>query len=254
MMAPIQSLRRSMKILALMSRGGKTDYTLAELAAEARMPASSVYRILQTFALDQYVLADGRTHTYRLGPALVPLCQTAGEDSDLKRAAMPYLEEMAARTGDDAFLMTVSGFHSRTLAKAEGPGRIKIVATFEGNTDLHCGANRKLLLAYQSEDFIDAYIARGLKAYTAQTITDRDRLLAELRAIREEGVSFSLGEFIEGAMGFSAPVRDRTGAVIASMGTTGPAIQVTAARINAQKKVVADCAARLSEVLGYRAA
>ena len=49
-------------------------------------------------------------------------------------------------------------------------------------------------------------------------------------------------------------MRDRTGAVIASMGTTGPAIQVTAARINAQKKVVADCAARLSEVLGYRAA
>lgn len=251
MAVPIQSLQRSMKILAAMSKGGKPEYTIAELAEAVDLPASSVYRVLQTFALDHYVIADSKTHLYRLGPALIPLGQAAGAENDLKTVAMPFLQQIANETHDDAFLMKISGFHSQVIAKAEGPGRIKIVSSFEANFDLHCGANRKMLLAFQPDEYIEEYIRQGLPRHTPSTITDPEILWQEIRKIRKEQVSISVSEFIEGALGISAPVFDSTGQMIASIGTSGPAFQVTEEKINSHKQIITGCAAELSRALGY---
>ncbi len=250
----IQSLARAMRVLDYMARQGQREYSIAQLSGALETPASSIYRVLQTFCRDGYVLLDPESHLYRLGPALIPLGQAAGARTDLRTLAMPFLRNIARETGDDAFLMTLSGFHSQTLARAEGPGRIKIVESFETNNDLHCGANRKMLLAFQSEDFIEEYIRRGLKTYTPNTITDPAALRRELGTIRAEGVSFSLSEFIQGAMGVSAPVFDREGKLAASMGTSGPAFQVTDGRIREIKASVTHWAAELSRLLGYQGA
>ena len=69
----IQSLKRSMNILSYMSRRGKLEYSIAELSAATELPPSTVFRVLQTFMSDDYVLLDPKSHLYRLGPALIPL-------------------------------------------------------------------------------------------------------------------------------------------------------------------------------------
>lgn len=240
-----------MDILYYMGKNGKREYTIAELALGVDLPPSTVHRILKTFADGGYVLLDKGTHLYRLGPALIQLGRAAGDVSSLKTAAMPYLQKIAEETGDDAFLMVISGYQSHTLAKAEGPNRIKIVESFEANFDLHCGANRKMLLAFQPDSFIREYMAMGLKSYTASTITDPETLWLEIKTIREERVSFSLSEFIDGAMGISAPVFDHSGKLAASIGTSGPAFQVTSSKINARKKIISECAMELSKKLGF---
>ena len=248
----IQSLKRSMRILEYMSQQGKQEYSIAELAAAMELPASSIYRVLQTFADDHYVVMDQKSHLYRLGPALFALGRAANDEKDLRSIAMPFLRKIADQTGDDAFLMTLSGYHSQVLAKAEGPNRIKIVESFESNFDLHCGANRKMLLAFQSDQFIEEYIRLGLKAYTSSTITNPELLWDEVRTIRAEKSSFSLSEFIDGAMGISAPVFNSSGTLAASMGTSGPAFQVNATKINSHKKIISDCARDCSALLGYK--
>lgn len=248
----IQSLKRSMNILSYMSRRGKLEYSIAELSAATELPPSTVFRVLQTFMSDDYVLLDPKSHLYRLGPALIPLGRAAGNEKDLGALAMPFLQQIANETGDDAFLMVISGYHSQVVAKADGPNRIKIVSGFEANADLHCGANRKMLLAFQSDEFIEEYIRHGLKAYTSSTITDPKVLRGELKTIRDEKTSFSLSEFIDGAMGVSAPVFDSEGRLAASIGTSGPAFQVTSTKISNHKKVISRCAQGLSKLLGYK--
>lgn len=247
----IQSLKRSMRILDYMARQGKKDYSIAELSSAMDLPPSSVYRVLQTFAANGYVLSDEKTHLYQLGPALIALGRAAGDTRDLRTVAMPFLQKIADETGDDAFLLTICGFHSQVIAKAEGPNRVKIVESFESNYDLHCGANRKILLAFQPDDFIQKYIDMGLKSYTSSTITEPDALWKELRIIREEQTAFSLSEFIDNAMGVSAPVFDNSGQIAASIGISGPAFQVTEAKINNYKRIISECAKKLSKVLGY---
>ncbi|MGN0838545.1 MAG: IclR family transcriptional regulator [Pyramidobacter sp.] len=247
----IQSLKRAMSVLEYMAKQNRQEYSIAEISPAVKLPPSTVYRVLQTFLSGGYVLTDPKTHLYRLGPGLIALARAAGGKNDLAALAMPYLQRIAGETGDDAFLMVISGFQSHVVAKADGPNRIKIVSGFEANSDLHCGANRKMLLAFQSDRFIEEYIGRGLKRYTSTTITNPQMLREELETIREEKTSFSLSEFIEGAMGVSAPVFGRDGRIAASIGTSGPAFQVTSAKISHHKKVISECAAELSALLGY---
>ena len=48
------------------------NFSIAELAEAMDLPPSTVHRILQTFCEKKYVIRDDRSHTYRLGPALIP--------------------------------------------------------------------------------------------------------------------------------------------------------------------------------------
>ena len=53
------------------------NFSIAELAEAMDLPPSTVHRILQTFCEKKYVIRDNRSHTYRLGPALIPLGKAA---------------------------------------------------------------------------------------------------------------------------------------------------------------------------------
>ena len=67
----IQSLLRSMELLEVLKEKNR-NFSIAELAEAMDLPPSTVHRILQTFCEKKYVIRDDRSHTYRLGPALIP--------------------------------------------------------------------------------------------------------------------------------------------------------------------------------------
>ena len=66
----IQSLLRSMELLEVLKEKNR-NFSIAELAEAMDLPPSTVHRILQTFCEKKYVIRDDRSHTYRLGPALL---------------------------------------------------------------------------------------------------------------------------------------------------------------------------------------
>lgn len=68
----IQSLLRSMELLEVLKEQNR-NFSIAELSESMNLPPSTIHRILQTFCEKKYVIRDDRSHTYRLGPALIPL-------------------------------------------------------------------------------------------------------------------------------------------------------------------------------------
>ena len=76
----IQSLLRSMELLEVLKEKNR-NFSIAELAEAMDLPPSTVHRILQTFCEKKYVIRDDRSHTYRLGPALIPLGKPLQEGS-----------------------------------------------------------------------------------------------------------------------------------------------------------------------------
>ena len=72
----IQSLLRSMELLEVLKEQNR-NFSIAELSESMNLPPSTIHRILQTFCEKKYVIRDDRSHTYRLGPALIPLGKAA---------------------------------------------------------------------------------------------------------------------------------------------------------------------------------
>ena len=150
----IQSLLRSIEILEVLKERNRS-YSIAELAEAIDLPPSTVHRILQTFCEKKYVIRDERSHTYRLGPALIPLGKAAANGIRLQDAAHPLLSALSARTEEDSYLVIPVGNKGLVIEKVDGPNHIKVVEEFGYEMYLHCGAIRKVLLAYQSPSFIE---------------------------------------------------------------------------------------------------
>ncbi len=171
--------------------------------------------------------ANGR---YRLGPAAFTLAMAALANRELPDLARPFLEELAAKSGETALLATLAGDAPAAvyIAKVESQNPIRYTARIGERRPLYCSAIGKLLLAYLEPGRRQEY----------------------LKTTRLTGLSVSVDEIAEGAAGIAAPIFDRHGVVMAGLvlGATSQRVQAEQARLAA---LVVDGAHELSRVMGF---
>ena len=153
----IQSLLRAMELLELLKEANH-KYSIAELSESTGLPPSTIHRILQTFCEKKYVIRDEHAHTYQLGPALISLGRAAADNVRIQDAALPILKNLSYCTREDSYLIIQVGDKGLVLDKTDGPNHLKVVEEFGYEMDLHCGAIRKALLAFQSDEYIRRYL------------------------------------------------------------------------------------------------
>lgn len=247
----IQSLMRSLDLLEVL-KGADHKISIAELSEQLELPPSTIHRILQTFCEKKYVIRDEYTHTYCLGPALISLGRAAASNVRIQDAALPILKNLSYVTREDSYLVIQVGDKGLVLDKVDGPNHLKVVEKFGYELDLHCGAIRKVILAYQSPEYLDYYTRQVLDRPEAFPQTSRSGLLAELREIRETGLSVSHGEYVHDAIGIGAPVFGINGSVTASVGIIAPYSRIAdKVHLEHMKEQVRHSAAELSYYMGH---
>ena len=189
----IQSLLRAMELLELLKEANH-KYSIAELSESTGLPPSTIHRILQTFCEKKYVIRDEHAHTYQLGPALISLGRAAADNVRIQDAALPILKNLSYCTREDSYLIIQVGDKGLVLDKTDGPNHLKVVEEFGYEMDLHCGAIRKALLAFQSDEYIRRYLDTRVNRPEAFPKADPAELAEELRTIREKGIAVSHGE------------------------------------------------------------
>lgn len=246
----IQSLLRSLELLELLKELSP-QATIAELSEKMELPPSTIHRILQTFCEKKYILRDERAHTYQLGPALISLGRAAANNIRIQEAAIPILKNLSYVTREDSYLVIQVGDKGLVLDKVDGPNHLKVVEEFGYEMDLHCGAIRKVLLAYQEQSYIDYYLNNILDRPESFPQTSRTALAAELRMIRETGISVSHGEYVHDAVGIGAPVFGIDN-VSASVGIIAPYSRIADdLHLEHMKDQVKHSAAELSYYMGH---
>jgi DNA-binding IclR family transcriptional regulator len=246
----IQNLKRAVKVLQALN-GEKNEYTLSEVVEQTGLPPSTVHRILNTLLSEDFVHADKRAHLYSLGPALISLGNGASRNANLNELARPILKELSELTGEDAILTVQVGNQGVILEKVDGASFIKVIEKHGRHFDLHCGASHRVLLAYQSEEFISNYIEAGLKKYSELTITEPDKLRENLKEIRDNGYGISYGEFMHGTLGIGSPVFNAQKSIVAAIGVVMPVVMSNAEKTESIIRQVKNYAEKLSTKLGY---
>lgn len=247
----VQSLLRAIELIEVLN-GIEDSYSIAQMSEKLNLPPSTVHRILQTLCYAKYVVQDEKSHDYQLGPALIPLGISASKRLHIRNLAYPIVKKIAAETKEDSFLVIQVGNKGIVLERVDGPSTLKIVEEFGFELDLHCGAIRKALLAYQSKEFIDNYINDVIKSPKSFPKTNKESLLESLKLTKEEGISISRGDYVKGTIGIGAPVFDVNGKVVASVGIVVPTIRIeNDEKFNELKNIVKKYAKELSNSLGY---
>lgn len=195
---------------------------VTDVAARIDRPQSVVHNHLNTLRELEYVVKEGTE--YKLGLRYLGVGERVRHRIPLYEAARPEVRRLAEETGELVTLLVEEHGRGIYLDIGQADSEIRYPAIPGTRTHLHCSAVGKAILANLPEGAVDRIVDRhGLPAQTPNTITDRERLGAELEATRERDLAFDMEEFRDGMKSVGAPISRDDGTVLGALSIAGPA-------------------------------
>ena len=108
---------------------------------------------------------------------------------------------------------------------------VRIVSHIGESLPLHCTAAGKVHLAFETREEAQRSLPDSLQTHTAQTITDRTLLEAQLNEISQKGYALENGEHLTDVQTVAVPIRDYTRTVVGSLAISGPAYRIGLERL-----------------------
>ncbi len=247
----VQSLERGFAVLLAFDED-LTNPTLAELAAATGFSRPAVRRLLLTLERLGYVTSEGAR--WSLTPRVLEIGQHYTAANARIELAQPHLLRLAERTGESASLAELDHHDAVYVARVPVRRIMSINVAVGTRVPAHATSMGRVLLAWAGPERINRFLEQAqLRALTARTVTDPAELRAALALVRERGWSTVDGELEEGLLSVAAPVRDRSGAVVAALASSTSAGRLAPERLETETvPFLLETAAALSHELGYR--
>lgn len=199
---------------------------VTELADHLDLAPSTVHSHLKTLRANRYLAKEG--DIYNVGLEFL----NRGGFARIRRSAYPMafdiVDELAAETKERAQFLVEEHGRGYYLHTATGSHAVQVNARLGRISHLHASAAGKAMIAHLPEARIHEIVDRwGLTEFTENTITDRERLLDELEAVRERGYSFNYEESVDGLRAVGVPVLDPNDRVVGAFSVSGPTNRLT---------------------------
>ena len=218
---------------------------LTEVAAAAGIPKSTASRLMTALERRGLIEQVGERGRLRPGPAILRVAERGLLERNLMELARPSLDALAQLSGETVNLAVPGLGGVEHIAQADSRHFLGAGQWVGRSVQYHCSANGKVFLAFGR-----ATMPRVLEAVTADTITDPQRLRAELDQVRTSGVAVAVDELEPGLAAVAVPVRGAHGDVIAALSITGPALRMTPKRIAELQPSLIEEARHLAARLG----
>jgi DNA-binding IclR family transcriptional regulator len=245
-----QSLERGLDVLEVVEAEGG-DIGVREIARRLDLSPTIVQRMMTSLAKRGYVDKNAETSRYRLGYRSLALGAHNEHGSDYIVTARRELERLARDHSLNGFVAVLHGGRAVYLlaVQAEGPVAIKVAPGSE--MPLHSTAAGKVLLSGQTDVEARKLLGHGkLAAITPNTVTDAAAVVAGLAKVRKQGFATVSEENIRGVLSVGAPVRDRTGKMLAALSVAFPRYLDASQTLQNVTPLVVAAARRISRTIG----
>jgi IclR family KDG regulon transcriptional repressor len=225
--------------------------TLSEFINKLDVPKSSMYYLLQELQKSGYIVYNKRKKNYIAGSNMIRLGAVIIHENTLQPLARPSLEQLSEETGEDVYLGIRANDHLLYIDKVEGKESVRLNVPVGFKRNLYNTSIGKLLLAYFDEDEMKDYLSKhALEKTGKNTITDKSRLVNELKKIRENGFSITNEESMDGIFSMAAPIKNADGKIVAGIGVSVPVIRGVS-RTDFLKERVSHASNQISKRLGF---
>lgn len=243
-----QSLHRAISILRAFSEM-EPALTVGELSDRLGLHKSTVSRILGALLEDGMVWHNAETGRYSLGMALVEMAGVALGQIDVRAAALPHVEGLAAVTSETVSALVPRDHEAMTVAYRPSTHPVRHVVWIGRRIPLRTTASGKAFLA--------AMYATGDDWRTAAGLQDADhgerwvrRLESDLGRITRQGFAEEVDEFEPGTSAIAVPVLDGDGRAIAALSVSGPSDRFDRAARRQIRPHLVEAAADIASTLG----
>ena len=180
---------------------------LADLCARTGLPRATAHRLAAGLEVHR-LLARDSAGRWLLGPALSEL--SAAVADPLLAAGSAVLPGLRETTGESVQLYRREGTTRVCVVALEPPAGLRDTVPVGARLPMTAGSGARVLLAYSDHATQQAVLPSAV--FTERTLAD----------VRRRGWAQSAAEREPGVASVSAPVRDRTGEVVAAVSVSGP--------------------------------
>jgi DNA-binding IclR family transcriptional regulator len=249
----IQSLDRGLLILETVGKS-KAPVSLGQLTGMLGIDRSSAFRLANTLKRRGFLANSSVGKDYILGPSVWRLSNQYDWSKMLATVAHDHLNSLANATNETAHLALREGRKALFIDHVATNQVIAISGQTGELVPLYCTSHGKALLADFDEAGLKALFGgERLQSWTKHTIVSMAELAKNCRQIRERGYATDESEYIEGVRCLAAPIRNREGTVIASIGISAPKARFPAQRDVEYAPRVIESAREIGKLIGSEA-
>ncbi|GMQ85080.1 MAG: IclR family transcriptional regulator [Acidimicrobiia bacterium] len=245
-----RSLQRAIAILREFSET-QPALTVSDISRSLGLHKSTVSRILGTLLEEGMVWHNPDSGRYSLGMALVGMAGVALGQIDVRTAAIPHMEQLAAVTNETIALAVRRDRESVTVAHLPSTHSIRHVLWIGRRLPLGTTATGKALLApmhARGEDWRKLVEPAKEDRSTEWETT----LRSDLASIARRGYAEEADEFEIGTAAIAAPILNQTGAAVAALSVSGPSARFDTEIRTATASVLIETADAVASDLGLR--
>ena len=185
--------------------------TLTDLATRTRLPRSTVHRVIPALEEELYVVRVPERPGYVLGPGLLKFGMNA--HLRLLAANRSQLVSLAREVNENVELAIFSGREVVVVDQIASPERLKGVTKVGKSFSLHASCIGMALLAQLPDERVAELLPGQLERFTANTVTDRAAVMAELTDVRVSHVAVDIEEHDVGICAVATGMSGPTGAL-----------------------------------------
>ncbi len=250
----IQSIEVGFRLLNVLAATNR-PMMLRDIAKGASMPAAKAHRYMVSFLRVGIVEQDPASGRYDLGAYALELGLSGLGRLDPVKFSGPILESLCEEIHETVAL-AVWGSHGATIVRIVDAGGPVTITLRPGTVlPLSNSATGRAFAAFSRTPFLKTLLDKELGESANTTgvaiTTLRRQLEKSLTEIRERGIARATGSLTPGINGFSAPVFDHTGSMIAAITSLGSTGEFNTEWDSPVAKSMTEAAKQLSSRLGY---
>ena len=248
----VPALERGLRLLQEFGRDN-TSLGAPELARRMQLPRATVFRMLNTLETMGFLQRTEGGNEYRLGLSVLRLGFQFLSSMDLTELGQPVIASLCDEIRLPCNIVVRDGRSIVYVAKVAPPTPLTSSVRVGTRLPVHATVLGRVLLADLSlqelrELFPEDHLEK-FSTHTPKTVLDLFNLV---QVDREQGYAAGVGFFENAISTVAAPVRDRSGRVVAALGVTIASTPEAAARETELLPRVIAAADELSVLLNYR--
>jgi DNA-binding IclR family transcriptional regulator len=241
----IKSVGNAIRVLILLADHPE-GLRLSQIADGTELVLSTAHLLLSTLADYDFVEAVGGG-VYRLGLGAFRVGTAIGEVVSIGEPLRPAMERLATDCHEAVSLAVRHGAEAVITQRYESSKVLRADIRVGTPMPLHGSASGKCFLAEMNDDDVRALVETQTTRRGTGCAVNVGQLLVELKAVRDNGFATNYDEFVEDISACAAPVRYRSGAVVAALSVAGPSGRFRPAEWS---DIVRTVAAGMSRLLG----
>lgn len=221
-----------------------------ELARRLELSSNLAFRVLTVLQEMGYARRTPAGQ-YELTAGLYSLGMKLQTNFDLRKQARPFLEALAADSRESCQIQIPAGDRMLQLDFVPPPAEYYLAVTPGIRLHWHGNAFGMAVLAFLPPEEQDKVLGGPLPRITPHTVVDPAVLRERLASILQTRSASEFSEYVLGSYCIGSPVFNAVGRPVAGVGITGLASRLREERLPELRKLVLDCAEKISKSIGY---